>query len=79
MKGVKNMRINVEKIKNKMDEAGKSNEQMAKELSIDPSTFYRKMKSEGENFTVGQMHKIIEVLKLEPGEAATIFLWGNSQ
>ena len=48
---------------------------MAREIGVDPSTFYRKLKAEGINFTVGQMHKIVEVLHLSREEAASIFLW----
>ena len=59
----------------KMAEKNISHEDMARKMGIDVSTFYRKMKSDGVNFTVGQMHKIVEELDLSNEEAASIFLW----
>lgn len=72
------MSTNMDALKAKMAELGISNETLAKRLGIDVSTLYRKMKSEGTNFTVGQMHTIVAVLGLTPEEAASIFLWHNS-
>ena len=69
------MSTNMDMLRDKMAEKNISNEAMAKEIGIDASTFYRKMKSCGTNFTVGQMHKIVEVLELSSKEAALIFLW----
>ena len=69
------MSTNMDILRGKMVERRVSPEDMAKNLNIDISTFYRKMKSEGINFTVGQMHKIVEVLNLTSEEAASIFLW----
>lgn len=69
------MCINMEKLRGRMAEMKMSPEAMAKEVGVDASTFYRKMKSDGINFTVGQMHKIVDVLKLTKEEAASIFLW----
>ena len=72
---MKTMSTNMEVLRGKMEKCKISNEEMAKRLGIDPSTFYRKLKADGTTFTVGQMHKIVEVLGLEPEEATAIFLW----
>lgn len=69
------MSTNIDMLRGKMENRQITNEEMAKRLGIDPSTFYRKLKANGTTFTVGQMHKIVEVLRLEPKEAASIFLW----
>lgn len=69
------MSTNMEKLREKMSNLKLSPEDMAREIGVDPSTFYRKLKAEGINFTVGQMHKIVEVLNLSREEAASIFLW----
>lgn len=69
------MSTNMTMLRDKMAEKHISNEAMAKKIGVDASTFYRKMKSDGTNFTVGQMHKIVEVLGLTSEEAALIFLW----
>lgn len=62
-------------LRGKMAEKKVSAEDMAKAMGIDASTFYRKMKSDGLTFTVGQMHQVVNVLKLSPDEATKIFLW----
>lgn len=73
------MSVNLEKLREKMAEKNVSNEDMARLMGIDPSTFYRKLKSDGTNFTVGQMHTIADVLGLTNEDTASIFLWNNSQ
>lgn len=72
------MQTNMDKLRGKMAERKVTQEELAEQIGVDPSTFYRKMKAEGVNFTVGQMHKIVAVLNLSPAEAASIFLWQNS-
>lgn len=73
------MSINMEMLRGKMNERHVSVDDMAKQMGVDASTFYRKMKSDGTNFTVGQMHTIVEVLGLSNEEASSIFLWNYSQ
>lgn len=73
------MYTNTEELKRKMSEKKISNEEMARALEINPSTLYRKLQSGGENFTVGQMHRIVEVLGLNHEEVALIFLANVSQ
>ncbi len=68
------MFTNIDELKRKMTEKEISNEEMARALEINPSTFYRKLQTAGENFTVGQMHRIVEVLGLNQEEVALIFL-----
>ena len=72
------MSTNMDMLKAKMAEMKIGHEALAKRLGIDVSTLYRKMKSDGTNFTVGQMHAIVEVLCLTSEEASAIFLWNNS-
>lgn len=69
------MHTNMDKLRGKMAEKKITQEELAEKIGIDPSTFYRKMKTEGTSFTVGQMHKIVDVLDLSSTEAAAIFLW----
>lgn len=73
------MSVNIERLREKMAERNISNEDMAKLMGIDASTFYRKLKSDGTNFTVGQMHTIADVLGLSNEDTTSIFLWKNSQ
>lgn len=73
------MSTNMDKLKEKMAECSVTYERLAAALGIDVSTFYRKLKSDGMTFTVGQLHVMINVLNLTGAEAASIFLWQNSQ
>lgn len=68
------MRTNMDALRGKMAEKRIGNEEMAKRIGVDPSTFYRKIRLDGIHFTVGQMHKIVEVLELTNEEATAIFL-----
>lgn len=72
------MCTNIELLREKMAERRMSPEDMAREMGVDASTIYRKFKNEGVSFTIGQMHKIVDVLHLSREEAASIFLWPNS-
>lgn len=69
------MSTNMDMLRGKMVEKKINAEDMAQRIGVDTSTFYRKMKSDGMSFTVGQMHKIAEVLDLSHAEASAIFLW----
>ena len=69
------MSTDMRKLRDKMAEMKMSPEDMARKIGVDPSTFYRKIKDDGINFTVGQMHKIVEILQLSKEDAASIFLW----
>lgn len=69
------MSTNMDILRKKMEMCQVTNDEMARQLGINPSTFYRKLKSDGTTFTVGQMHKIVEVLGLAADEASSIFLW----
>lgn len=68
------MRVNVTKLMGKIKEEGFTQESLAKQLSIDKSTLYRKIKSEALSFSIGEMHAIAEKLRLTKEEATEIFL-----
>lgn len=69
------MSTNMDVLRGKMAEKKINASEMAQKIGVDTSTFYRKLKSDGMSFTVGQMHKIADVLGLTHDEAASIFLW----
>lgn len=69
------MSTNMDILRGKMAEKRVSVEDMAKAMGINASTFYRKMKSDGSTFTVGQMHQVVDILGLSSEEATSIFLW----
>lgn len=61
-------------LRGKMAERRIGQEDVARKIGINYSTFYRKMRSGVHSFTVGEMHKIIEILNLTDEEAGSIFL-----
>ena len=68
------MRVDTNALCNKISQARTTKEEFASKIGMDPSTFHRKMKADGLAFTVGQMHKIVDVLGLNAEEAKSIFL-----
>lgn len=72
------MQVDLAKLRERINLNGISIQDFSKEIGMNPSTFYRKMNSDGVRFTVGQMHKTVEVLSLTNNEAVQIFLAGNS-
>ena len=68
------MHTDMAKLKGKITERSMTQEEVAEKIGIDSSTFSRKMKADGLTFTVGQMHKIANVLSLANQEAVQIFL-----
>lgn len=71
--------MNVAKLKGKMRERNVTQEEMAKKLGIALSTMNRKLQDDavGGGFTVGEAHKMYEVLELSNDEAVSIF-FGHS-
>lgn len=68
------MSVNMDMLRERMNELNVSNEDMARRIGINVSTFYRKINTGGVSFTVGQVHKIVESLNLTKEEALSIFL-----
>lgn len=64
----------MEMLKEKMSLTGLSTDALAQKMDIDPSTLYRKMKRGCSSFTVGEMHRLVDVLNLTAEEAQAIFL-----
>jgi len=68
------MKVNILKLKGKIVETNTTCEVVADYLGVDRSTFYRRLKTGGTQFTVGEMHKIVEFLSLTSEEVKSIFL-----
>lgn len=64
---------NVMKLKGKIRENGMSVKEFARAINLDIATVYRRFEK-GENFTVGEVTRAAEVLKLTNEEALAIFL-----
>ena len=67
------MGVNIEKLKNKIEDAGMNVETLAKSIKIDKTTFYRKLNAGGVKFTVREIQEIIAALRMSKEEAADIF------
>lgn len=65
--------INVNKLKGKIVENGLKVGELALKIGIDRSTFYRKLKNQGDSFTVREVNLICKELKLTKDEAMEIF------
>lgn len=64
--------VKVNRLKAKIVELELSVEAVADKISLDKSTLYRRFQSP-EDFTVGEIGKLSEVLGLNPAEAQSIF------
>lgn len=64
--------VDTDKLKGAIVANGKTQQIVAKEIGIDRSTFYRKMKADGD-FSIGEVAKMAEVIPLSDTEAIAIF------
>ena len=63
--------LDVQKLKGKIVEKGKSVESVSAELGINPATFYRKLKNN--YFEINEADKLVDILALTNEEAIAIF------
>ena len=64
--------VDVSKLKGKIVEHNTTQEELASKIGIDKSTFYRKMKQNG-NFSIKEVNLIVSTLNLSKDEAMSIF------
>lgn len=64
--------VDVNKLKGVIVERGKNQQEVARQIGIDRSTFYRKMKNGGD-FSIEEARKIAEAIPLTDVEAISIF------
>ena len=65
--------VNVNKLKAKMVELGMNVEELSSKVGIDRATFYRRLASNGEDFSVKEADGISKELKLNKDEVNEIF------
>lgn len=65
--------VNINKLKARVVENGMSLSELAKEMGIDKSTLYRKLRDDGAGLLVGEATQIISILNLSTEDAAGIF------
>lgn len=65
--------VNINKLKGKIVECGINIETLADTIGMDKSTLYRKINSNGENFTIKEADLISKALNLTYTEVNSIF------
>ena len=65
--------VDTNKLKGAIVENGKTQQEVAEEIGIDRSTFYRKMKSGGD-FSIGEVSRMVTAIPLTNEQAIQIFL-----
>lgn len=68
--------VNLLKLKGRIAENDMTLEEFADAIDIDSSTLWRKMKSNGDTFSIAEANKAVEVLKLSRNDAMDIFFAG---
>lgn len=68
------MPIDTVALKMRMSAKGITVSDLSKILGIDESTYYRRMSNDGDTFTVGEVQKIVETLRISKRDATAIFL-----
>lgn len=68
------MNTNMAKLRGKIVERNTTQEAVADAIGVNRTTFYRKIKSDGASFTIGEVHKIVKAIGLSTEEACEIFL-----
>lgn len=66
--------MKVQEVKGRMVAKGIEGETLARKMQMDPSTFYRKLKAGGKNFTVENLQVMKQVLELDNEQAVDILI-----
>lgn len=64
---------NTNKLKGKVVEQGFTIGRLAEEINMDRSTLYRRLNTEGENFSIKEADALVSALHLSKEEAVAIF------
>ena len=70
--------MNISKFKDMLKEKGVTNDYIARILNINPSTLYRRFATNGDSFTIGEIHSMVDKIPLSTEEAIEIFLPAKS-
>lgn len=65
--------VNVNKLKAKLVEVGMNVEELSEKIGMDRATFYRRLSSNGETFSIKEADSIINELGLTKEEVNAIF------
>ena len=65
--------VDIKELKKMIAGKGYNLEQFAEKIGMGRSTLYRKMKDNGNNFTIGEIETIVKILRLTKKESISIF------
>lgn len=65
--------VNIIRLKGALQDKGITIEQASEALNINPATFYRRLNKQGEKFTVSEVGKLAEMLKMDSKTMQDIF------
>lgn len=65
--------VNVDQLKSALQARNITIEQAAGELGVDPATFYRRLNKQGRKFTVEEVAKLSELLRMDSKTMQNIF------
>ena len=73
------MKADMQRLREVAKDKGLNIEGLAAKIGIDRATFYRKLNADGEKFTIGEVHRMVEESTMSREEAISIFLPEYSQ
>ena len=73
LRGGYDMAVDIQKLKGRIVEKSKNVNDVVKEIGIDKSTLYRKIKAGGVSLTVKEVNAIAKCLQLSYDDVRTIF------
>ena len=65
--------VDIKKLRDAIVRSGYTIDELSKMIGMDDSTFYRKINADGKTFTIAQADALAKTLKLNAGEAQSIF------
>ncbi|HCR83896.1 MAG TPA: phage repressor protein [Lachnospiraceae bacterium] len=65
--------VNINRLRGKMVENGITVDELAEIMGIDRATLYRRLNSQGKEFSIKEADTIVKALKLGKEEASNIF------
>ena len=65
--------VNVERLKRYAEETSGNVDNFARSLGMNAATFYRKLQSHGDKFTIGEVHRMMEQVNMPKETAISIF------
>ena len=66
--------MQVDMLRQKIKDSGKTSDEIAAEIGVNRSTYFRKMAENGEKFSIREMRRLVKTLGISYEDAIRIFL-----